>query len=207
MPLTVALLGLLLFAALAWGVATAGPLVALDAALHARWVAGLGAGAIAAWSAFTHLGDTAVQWAAAAALTLALGRWAGRRTALAYALTCAGGGLWVRGLKLLFDRERPLPVHSDVLHPVSASFPSGHAMGAMVVYGALLVWVWPRLAPGWPRALALALAVGLIGGLGVSRVLLGVHWPSDVLAGWALGAAWVALALMAGRRWLRHHPG
>jgi undecaprenyl-diphosphatase len=84
----------------------------------------------------------------------------------------------------------------------TASFPSGHAMLAAVVYltlGALLARVQPRLVL---KLYLLGLAILLTIAVGVSRVYLGVHWPTDVLAGWTLGAAW-ALFCWAAALWLQ----
>lgn len=198
---TVALLGPALFATLAWGIQPGGPVPALDARLAQTVAAHINPATLPAWATFTHLGDTATQWALATAATLALGLRLGWRPALGYAVLCATGGLWIQGLKLVFDRVRPQPWHELPMVTSGASFPSGHSMGSMVVFGALLVLVWPHLRPGWPRALALVLAVGAIAGIGTSRVVLGVHWPSDVLAGWALGAGWVAVGVLVRGRW------
>jgi undecaprenyl-diphosphatase len=95
-------------------------------------------------------------------------------------------------LKLGFDRPRPDLVPHEVL-VYSASFPSGHALQAAVVYltlGALLARVQPqRRLKGY----VLMVSVGLMILVGSTRVYLGVHWPTDVLAGWAAGAAWAIL--------------
>src|SRR2546430_2671644 len=75
-----------------------------------------------------------------------------------------------------------------------AAFPSGHAMTATVVCG-LLLWLLHRYGPGravWRTALAMGVVSVL--GVGLTRVWLGVHWPSDVVGGWLLGAMLVALA-------------
>ena len=100
-----------------------------------------------------------------------------------------GGMLLTYLLKLGFDRPRPDLVPHGV-RVYTASFPSGHAMLSAVTYltlGALLA----RLhADGRLKVLFLGLAVALTVVVGLSRVYLGVHWPSDVLAGWSLGAAW-----------------
>jgi undecaprenyl-diphosphatase len=96
-------------------------------------------------------------------------------------------------LKTLYDRPRPdLVEHLVTTH--TASFPSGHAtMGALVylTLASLIV----RLVDDRPvRAYVVSFAVALALAIGISRVYLGVHWPSDVIAGWALGIAWASLS-------------
>jgi len=108
------------------------------------------------------------------------------------ALSVGGGVLLSSLLKTGFARPRPdLAPHADIVHTLS--FPSGHAMSAAVVYltlGALLARAQPH------RRLKLYLAsVGVVITVlvGISRVYLGVHWPTDVLAGWCVGSAWALL--------------
>jgi undecaprenyl-diphosphatase len=116
-------------------------------------------------------------------------RWRG---AVFVAVSVAGGTLISTVLKLSFDRARPDLVPHAV-EATSASFPSGHSMLAMVTYltlGAVLAEAQPSpririYLLGW--AVFLAFIVGL------SRVYLGVHWPTDVLAGWCVGSAWALL--------------
>ncbi|HPX89102.1 MAG TPA: phosphatase PAP2 family protein [Methylophilaceae bacterium] len=112
-----------------------------------------------------------------------------RRTAIFVALATISGAVLSSLLKLGFDRPRP-DLIPHLTHVYSTSFPSGHAMVSAVVYltlGALLTRVVSRL---WSKFFVMAVAVLLTGLIGLSRLYLGVHWPSDVLAGWAAGATW-----------------
>jgi undecaprenyl-diphosphatase len=124
-----------------------------------------------------------------------------RAAALSLLIAAAGGLLLVQLLKHAYERPRPdlVPHAVRVFTP---SFPSSHAMMSAVVYltlGALLARAQPdrRL-----KVFFGALAVVLTLLIGVSRVYLGVHWPSDVLAGWCIGAAWAA-AFWALAAWLQ----
>ena len=113
------------------------------------------------------------------------------RTVLFLAAAIGGGIVMSTLLKLGFDRPRPdLVPHGSYVY--SASFPSGHSMMSAVTYltlGALLSKVENRRAI---RAYFLILAALTAVLVGCSRVYLGVHWPTDVLAGWTAGAAWAA---------------
>jgi len=119
------------------------------------------------------------------ALVLVLLLWRRRRAAAAwFAGTMLGGTLLNLALKQIFAAPRPdLLPHLDIVH--SYSFPSGHAAGNMIFFGAVAMLVGGRLAFG-----AAGLMIALIG---ISRVWLGVHWPSDVLAGWIEGFGWLTL--------------
>jgi undecaprenyl-diphosphatase len=124
-----------------------------------------------------------------------------RRTAL-LVVVAVGGGIVVSMLaKVGFNRPRPdLVAHGARV--ATASFPSAHSMMAAVVYltlGALVARVQPRLDM---RLYLIGLAAALTAIVGFSRIYLGVHWPTDVLAGWALGAAW-ALGCWAIALWLQ----
>ena len=92
-------------------------------------------------------------------------------------------------LKEAFQRIRP-SLFEEVATLHSYSFPSGHSMASAAVYGSVAVLV-ARACPAWER-LALTSAAALVLLIGTSRIFLGVHWPTDVLAGWA-GGAFVAL--------------
>lgn len=129
-----------------------------------------------------------------AAAVLWLLRGGKRLLALWIAVTSAVGTLVQQGMKAAVGRERPeWPDPVDSAH--YAAFPSGHAMTATVTSG-LLLWLLARNAPGrtvWHCALAAAALS--VTGVGLTRLYLGVHWFTDVLAGWLLGAAAVGVSV------------
>lgn len=112
-----------------------------------------------------------------------------RRNSLFVGLAVVGGSLLSVFFKAGFDRPRPTLVPHES-HVYSASFPSGHSMMSAVVYltlGVLLARVHDRYVL---KVYFLGLALFLTGAVGLSRVYMGVHWPTDVVAGWAAGAVW-----------------
>ena len=111
-------------------------------------------------------------------------------------VTCAGGALLNEELKRHFARARP-DVAEWLRSAHGYSFPSGHAMGAMVVFGAL-AYLGLRAMPNWAsKAAALAFANAMIVAVSASRIYLGVHWISDVAAGITAGAVWVGITTAA----------
>jgi undecaprenyl-diphosphatase len=115
---------------------------------------------------------------------------------LMLAVCLAGAWMLNNVLKALFHRTRP-----DVLHLVTAggfSFPSGHAMIATAFYGMLGYIIWinlrQRAKPSW---YVMVLTFCLVVAIGVSRVYLGVHYPSDVIAGFAAGGVWLLACVLA----------
>lgn len=107
-----------------------------------------------------------------------------------------GSGLINSVLKLTFNRPRPDVFPWRTQHVGLASFPSGHAMTSIVVYGTLAFLV-ARLAPTrWLRRLVWIVAILVIVLVGLSRLYLGVHYPSDVLAGFLIGAAWAIICAL-----------
>lgn len=128
-----------------------------------------------------------------------------RWRAAALVLVSIGGGMAIsHGLKLVFQRARPdLVPHLVDVHTLS--FPSGHSTLAAVTYltlGALLAAVQPsrRLKV---FIMVAALVIALL--VGMSRVFLGVHWPTDVAAGWLIGAAWALLCRAVADVLMRRH--
>ncbi|HSM59032.1 MAG TPA: phosphatase PAP2 family protein [Candidatus Sulfomarinibacteraceae bacterium] len=122
-------------------------------------------------------------------------------TALLIIVAIAGAYALSIGLKISFDRPRPdlVPRSTAVFNP---SYPSGHSMLSAAAYltlGAVLarVQAWRRL-----KIYILSLAIVLTLAIGISRVYLGVHWPTDVLGGWAAGSVWAMLVWIVAR-WQR----
>lgn len=131
---------------------------------------------------------------------------AARKAATAVFLVAAvsSGALLSSLFKLGFARARP-DVVTHLVEVHTASFPSGHAMNSAVVYltlGALLARAEDDRRV---RIYLTSLAIGLTFTIGFSRVYLGVHWPSDVVAGWCVGAIWAVLCSLAGRVLQRWH--
>ncbi|GIJ21862.1 putative phosphoesterase, PA-phosphatase related protein [Micromonospora lutea] len=145
--------------------------------------------------------------AAALVLVIWLVRDGARRLAVWVATTMVLGGLLGPLLKLVVGRPRPdLP--DPVAQAPGLAFPSGHALNAVLAAGVLLVVFLPRTRPRsatraavWLGALSIALVTGF------SRVALGVHWSSDVLAGWLLGATVVVATTTALDVWPRARSG
>jgi undecaprenyl-diphosphatase len=127
---------------------------------------------------------------------------AGRnRTSLFTLIAVTGGLLLSTLLKIGFDRARPdLVPHGSTVY--TASFPSGHSMMAAVTYLTLAAILSRVHAEPLLKAYLLIVAALITVLVGVSRIYLGVHWPTDVLAGWAAGAAWAAFCWLVAR-WLQ----
>jgi undecaprenyl-diphosphatase len=141
-------------------------------------------------------------------ITAALVLWAtGHRWSVLLLLLGGVGGVSINSaLKEWFDRARPEVVEA-IAHVASPSFPSGHAMNSLIVYGSL-AYVVARLGP--TRLLRHATWAGaalMIAVIGTSRVYLGVHYPSDVIAGFLAGAGWLVLLPAAVAVLQYFHPG
>ena len=148
---------------------------------------------------FTFLGEPTVL--IAASVLIAIGFWAvgrGRSGLVLIAVTLTGRGL-SEVQKYWIARVRPdLEPHLVVVK--TSSFPSGHATSSMIFYLTLALLIAGRSRR---RLLAAGTAVLLSLCIGMSRVMLGVHWPSDVLGGWAFGLLWVLVMLRPAERLLR----
>ena len=155
----------------------------------------MGAASLQAFALLTRLGDTITLTLLCIVVTAWL-LWRKRRVlALGYVVAVAGNGVLIRVLKRVFERVRPphegLPVSAD-----GFSFPSGHSAGAVVAYGMLVYVALNFTAPRWHAPLLLA-ATALALSIGVSRVMLQVHYASDVLAGFAFGLLWLGACVVS----------
>lgn len=120
-----------------------------------------------------------------------------RLSALLLVAGLIGGVCLSEGLKALFERERP-PVAYQAVETINASFPSGHALLSTVFYLTLGVMLTRAFPQKRFKAFVLGSAILIALLIGVTRVYLGAHWASDVIAGWCAGAAWaMALWLIA----------
>jgi undecaprenyl-diphosphatase len=128
-----------------------------------------------------------------------------RYSAILLLVATAGGQLLNTVLKLFFDRPRPSNIEA-LTHTMSTSFPSGHAMSAVIVYGTVAYLAARLQKKFWERFFTMFAAVIIIVAIAASRVYLGVHYPSDVLAGTIVGAAWAAFC-MAGLEAVRVFAG
>jgi undecaprenyl-diphosphatase len=150
---------------------------------------------LAVVKAITFLGSHGVLWVVIGAAVLLLAirrRW---RLALYLLVTGAGALVLDPILKDLVGRLRPVVAH-PVAHGTGDSFPSGHSLGSIVCYGAVLLVFLPAARGRWRTAFAAGIAA-LVALIGISRILLGVHYISDVLGGWAIGITWLGLTTFA----------
>lgn len=127
-----------------------------------------------------------------------------RWTALFFVIAVAGGGLLNSLLKSFYGRERP--AINEAIDAIGFSFPSGHAMGSLILYGFVIFLTirghhkeWLK----WTVSISLAVLVLLIG---VSRIYLGAHFPSDVAAGFIAGTIWLLLCITA-LEWINWQSG
>ena len=126
-------------------------------------------------------------------ITLAILWWQRfRQEAKVFAIACLGALILNTGLKLFFSKVRP-QLWPSLISETSFSFPSGHALGSLVLYGFLAY----LLATHYPKfsKIIWILAITLIAAIGLSRLYLGVHWPTDIIAGYEVGFLWLMMCI------------
>lgn len=168
-----------------------------DVALAAELSRALSRQTLTFFATVTHLGDAIVQWGLGVVVALVLIVRGRRLLAASWLVAVAGNGVMNRVLKALFERTRPLHEHGLTLEH-GWSFPSGHTSGAVVIYG-MLAYLGMRAAPpAWhlPITLSALLVVLLVG---YSRIVLQVHYLSDVLAALVSGGTWLMVCITAAR--------
>lgn len=198
----------LLFAAIALALKeeTLRWLPSFDETLAEDLRASLQPGVLRLVAAVSHLGDLG-SVAAVTVVVLAV-LLIQRRLQLAACWTVAMAGVVPinSGLKAFFERPRPLHNHGFIVEH-GWSFPSGHAFGAIVFYG-MLAYVLLRVLPHRWHRWVIAGAVTMISVIGLSRIVLQVHYFSDVVAGYISGSAWLVVCIGAAEWWrLRSYRG
>jgi undecaprenyl-diphosphatase len=119
------------------------------------------------------------------------------RAALWLGIAMAGAYLLTDGLKRFFERARPEPFH--ISSPETYSFPSGHSLNSFCFYFVAAGLLAARLRSRWASSVLWTVAALIVISVGVSRIYLGVHYPSDVLAGYAAAAIWVGALIVLDR--------
>ncbi len=153
----------------------------------------------AAMRALTNIGNVGTVITAAVAVSLALLFKQRVWDAAFLAISIAGGGFLMWLLKILFHRQRPAP-YFGITVPSDYSFPSGHALVAVCFYGTLAAILATHQSRQVVRVSIWIFAVLMMIGIGVSRIYLGVHYPSDVLAGYLAATFWVLVVSAMHRR-------
>lgn len=127
-----------------------------------------------------------------------------RRELLFLAIAVLGSVLLNTVLKMLFRRERP--EINRIIEANGYSFPSGHSMTAFTMYVALTFLIWKHVPSRLGRILFVAVSTLLIVTIGISRIYLGVHYPSDVLGGYFMSGSWMAACIWFYQRYEQRMP-
>ena len=120
-----------------------------------------------------------------------------------FALGVGGAIALNDSFKAWFHRLRPAPPWA-MAHESTYSFPSGHSLFALTLYGLIAYMILDRRTRGTRRVLVIVLAAVMAFGIGISRIYLGVHWPTDVLAGYITASLWLSAVIYIDRRWRTH---
>lgn len=207
----IVLLGLLVILLVSWGfIALADEVLEGDTQSLDRWAVrslrhadDLARPIGPAWLAevgrdLTALGGVAVLLLAIVAVSGFLAIHGAYRMLVVLLVSTLGGIIASLWMKHLFDRPRP-EIVPHLAQVYTSSFPSGHSMMSAIVYLTLAVLVAPLLRSFWIRFYVITVAVVLTVLVGISRVYMGVHYPTDVLAGWAAGLVWALVCWLVAR--------
>ena len=127
----------------------------------------------------------------------------GQRSQATILIIAAAGAVALNNLlKLLFGRARPM-LWERIVDVGQYSFPSGHAMISMVIFG-MIGYLLSSKFPLW-RIGIISLTILLVTGIGLSRLYLGVHWPTDIVAGYAAGLVWLITCIFSFQVWQERH--
>lgn len=143
----------------------------------------------------THMGDMITQTLITIVAVLSLFFLKKWRTALWYGLTVLiGAGALNAGVKQVYSRVRPSQIQ-PLVNIGGYSFPSGHSMGSVIVYGGLLFLIFRYSRSTILKMLGSFLVPIAIITIGISRIYLGVHFPTDIVGGYSLGLTWLCLSI------------
>lgn len=155
--------------------------------------------------ALTWIGSPGLLFPSTALLAASLWWRRAHRDATTFLTAMTGAAILIVVLKLYFHRIRP-DVSWALVEEHSFSFPSGHSIAAVVLYGILVCSGFQYWRQAWQRTALAVTAVGLMLGIGMSRIYLGAHYPSDVAAGYLVGCCWLATVLVANLELQRMEP-
>lgn len=144
---------------------------------------------------FTYLGDWRVIVGLSIVSVAVLWSLRKKQEAIFFAVALISGEIIKEFLKLLFHRQRP-STNFALISESGYSFPSGHAFMSIIFYGMICFFVYKLCQNKWQKFFLLFVSSTFIFLIGLSRIYLGVHWASDVLAGWIIGGAILAFFIV-----------
>ncbi len=205
--LVVMLAGYWIFAEIAEEIQPESGVVALDLTVT-NWFYGHNTPALTlAARVVTAFGSVAFLSGAFIGLALLLWRQEAWHRLVVLASAMIGGSLLNIALKHFYARERPI-LENPLVTLTSYGFPSGHTMGATIFFGLLALFaLYSRRRPRWQRMLAVLLAGIIVLAIGLTRIYLGAHYLTDVLAAFAAGAVWLAICWAAAETLRKHRQG